>query len=101
MRLIPPYVASKTPPKKYHELVFSSIELKRLLVPKKAMAKKTMSDITTPISRKIADLVPLLMLVSKTVKKTGPIVKERTIPIGIAGINSIMVFLNINLKFFY
>jgi hypothetical protein len=42
------------------------------------------------MSTKIAALTPLLMLVSKTVKKTGPIVKAKTIPIGIAGKNSLI-----------
>jgi hypothetical protein len=70
--------------------VFSSIELKRLFVLKKAIIKNITSESTTPISTKIAALIPLLMLVSSTVKKTGPIVKARTIPIGMAGKNSLM-----------
>ena len=56
-----------------------------------AIAKKTTSERATPRSTKIAALTPLLMLVSKTEKNTGPIVNDNKIPIGMAGKNSLIL----------
>ena len=43
-----------------------------------------MSAIITPISNAIAALTPFVMLVSINIKKTGPIIKARKNPKGIA-----------------
>ena len=47
---------------------------------------------TTPMLKKTAALKPLLTLISKIVKKTGPIVKDKIIPKKIAGKKSVIVF---------
>jgi hypothetical protein len=57
-----------------------------------AIAKKTISEKTTPILKKTAALKPLLTLTSRIVKKTGPMVKDKTMPKNIAGINSLIIF---------
>ena len=44
------------------------------------MPKKTISEKTTPILKKTAALNPLLTLISKIVKKTGPMVKDSITP---------------------
>ena len=55
------------------------------------MAKKTISEKTTPMLKKTAALNPLLTLTSKIVKKTGPIVKDNIIPRKIAGKKSLII----------
>jgi hypothetical protein len=56
------------------------------------LQKKTISEKTTPMLKKTAALKPLLTLISKIVKKTGPIVKDRIIPRKIAGRKSVIFF---------
>jgi hypothetical protein len=51
-----------------------------LLAPKYAKEKKTRSETITPKSIKTACLIPLVMLVSSSMKKIGPKEKERINP---------------------
>ena len=81
---------SKTPPKTFQDGV-SCIDSKRLLVLAYAIAKKTISEKTTPRLKKTAALKPLLTLISRIVKKTGPIVKDSINPKKTAGRNSLII----------
>ena len=67
-------------PPKINKAGSSFIALINLKLLKKAIAKNKASASITPISKAIAALKPLVILVSIRIKKTGPIIKLRKNP---------------------